>query len=97
MSSIIDAAVQALQEKLGEGFDGTVKFVINGEGAVIVGPDGVRAAAEDEDADCTLSADSDTFEAILSGDLNPTAAFMSGKLSVDGDMGAAMRLGSALA
>ena len=34
---------------------------------------------------------------ILAGDLNPTAAFMSGKLAVDGDMGAAMRLGGLLA
>ncbi|RMH40979.1 MAG: sterol carrier family protein [Alphaproteobacteria bacterium] len=97
MSSIIDAAVKALQEKLGDGFDGAVKFVIGDEGAVVVGPDGVRAAAADEDADCTLSADAETFQAILSGDLDPTSAFMSGKLAVDGDMGAAMRLASALA
>ena len=33
---------------------------------------------------------------ILSGDLNPTAAFMGGKLTVDGDMGTAMKLGSVL-
>ena len=50
--------------------------------------------ASDEDADVTLSADVDTFEQILSEDLNPTAAFMSGKLSVDGDMGIAMKLAS---
>ena len=31
------------------------------------------------------------------GKSNPTAAFMSGKLSVDGDMGKAMQLGAALA
>ena len=29
---------------------------------------------------------------ILSGELNPTSAFMTGKLSVDGDMGKAMAL-----
>ena len=34
--------------------------------------------------------------AILSGDMNPTMAFMTGKLSVDGSMGLAMKLGSAL-
>ena len=45
----------------------------------------------------TLSADVETFQSILDGELNPTAAFMSGKLTVDGDMGAAMRLGSVLA
>ena len=33
----------------------------------------------------------------MSGDLNSTAAFMQGKLKVDGDMGMAMRLASILA
>jgi putative sterol carrier protein len=44
----------------------------------------------------TLTADAETFRAILDGSLNPTAAFMTGKLAVDGDMGAAMRLGAVL-
>lgn len=95
MSDVINAAVQALTEKLGGGFDGSVKFEIEGEGAVMV--DGTGVHAGDGDADCTLKADADTFHAMMSGDLNPTAAFMSGKLSIDGDMGAAMRLGSLLA
>jgi putative sterol carrier protein len=30
------------------------------------------------------------------GDLDPTVAFMSGKLKVEGDMGVAMKLGSVL-
>jgi putative sterol carrier protein len=34
---------------------------------------------------------------MIEGDVNPTAAFMQGKLSVDGDMGMAMQLGAALA
>ena len=33
---------------------------------------------------------------MLDGDLDPTAAFMSGRLKVDGDMGLAMKLGSIL-
>ena len=94
MSDMLDKAVAALQEKIGAGFDGSVKFEIENEGAIMLDGAGVRAA--DETADCTLSADADTFQAILSGDLNPTSAFMSGRLKVDGDMGTAMRLGSAL-
>ncbi|MFT6103875.1 MAG: putative sterol carrier protein, partial [Paracoccaceae bacterium] len=35
-------------------------------------------------------------KAIISGDLNPTNAFMMGKLTVDGDMGMAMALGAVL-
>lgn len=96
MSDIINGAVAALTEKLGDGgFDSSVKFEINGEGSVIVDGNGVRAS--DDEADCTLSADPDTFQSIMEGSLNPTAAFMTGKLSVDGDMGVAMKLGALLA
>ena len=95
MSDMITSAVAALTEKLGGGFDGSAKFVIEDEGAITVDADGVRAA--DDEADVTLTADSDTFQAIIDGDMAPTSAFMQGKLTVDGDMGAAMKLGSALA
>lgn len=95
MSDVITTAVAALNEKIGNGFDGLAKFVIEGEGAVMV--DGNGARAEDSDADVTLSADTETFQAILEGDLDPTAAFMTGKLSIDGDMGMAMKLAGALA
>ncbi|KAA0909916.1 SCP2 sterol-binding domain-containing protein [Aquicoccus porphyridii] len=95
MSDVITQAVEALNEKMGgEGFSGSAKFVIEGEGSIVV--DGAGARAADEDTDVTLTADADTFSAMLSGELNPTAAFMSGKLSVDGDMGMAMQLGSVI-
>ena len=95
MSEVIESAVSALNDKLaGAGFEGSAKFVIEDEGAIMLDADGARAA--DEDADVTMSADTDTFREILDGSLNPTAAFMSGRLKVDGDMGAAMRLGAAL-
>jgi putative sterol carrier protein len=95
MSDVINTAIAALNEKLSGGIDGSVKFQIEGEGGIIVNAEGVQAG--DGEADVTLSADAETFEAILSGDLNPTSAFMTGKLTVDGDMGMAMKLGSMLA
>lgn len=96
MSDVITNAVEALTSKISGGFeDGTAKFVIEGEGAIIIDSDGVRAG--DDEADVTLTAEAETFQAILDGDLDPTSAFMSGKLSVDGDMGLAMKLGSVLA
>jgi putative sterol carrier protein len=95
MSKIIDAAVEALNEKMASGFDaGSAKFIIGDEGAVLVDADGARAA--DDDADVTLTADVETFQGIIEGDVNPTTAFMQGKLTVDGDMGMAMQLGAAL-
>jgi len=96
MSDTVTEAVAVLNEKLaGADFTGTAKFDIDGEGAIMMDENGARAA--DEDADVTLSADADTFRSILEGDTNPTAAFMTGKLKVDGDMGMAMKLASVLA
>jgi len=51
----------------------------------------------DEPAACTLKADAETLQGMLTGSVDPTSAFMSGKLSVEGDMGQAMKLGSLLA
>lgn len=93
MSKVIDAAVAALSRKV-PSFDGLAKFVIPGEGAIMIDASGVRAG--DEEADVTLTASAEVFNAILSGEMNPTAAFMTGKLAVDGAMGLAMQLGAVL-
>ena len=91
MSDIIEQAVTALSEKLGgSSFDGSAKFSIEGEGGVIIDAQGVRSG--DDQTDVTLIADTDTFREILSGELDPTSAFMGGRLRVEGDMGTAMRL-----
>jgi putative sterol carrier protein len=96
MSDIVAQAVEALNGKMnGAGFDGVAKFVIDGEGALVIDAAGARAG--DDPADVTLTADAETFRAIMDGEMNPTAAFMQGKLAIDGDMGAAMRLGSVFA
>jgi putative sterol carrier protein len=96
MNEVITAAVDAMNDKLGgAGFDGIAKFVMGEAGSFVIDASGARAG--DDEADVTLSADVDTFKAILDGDLNPTSAFMSGKLSIDGDMGMAMKLASVLA
>lgn len=95
MNMIVAEAMTMMETRLGgRGFDGTARFVIEGEGSFVIDVGGVRAG-EDE-ADVTLSASAKTFRAILDGDMNPTAAFMTGKLSVDGDMGMAMKLSSIL-
>jgi putative sterol carrier protein len=94
MSDVISAAVSALSEKLGGGFDGVAKVVIENEGAIMLDDAGVREG--DDEASVTLSADAETFQAILDGSMNPTTAVMTGKLSIDGDMGLAMQLGNVL-
>jgi putative sterol carrier protein len=94
MSELIDDAVAALKKMLPDGFDGLAKFVIPGEGSIMLDASGPRAA--DEDADVTMTASAEVFQDIISGDTSPTVAFMTGKLVVDGNVGLAMKLASAL-
>jgi putative sterol carrier protein len=92
----MDEAVAAINAKLGSAnIGGTAKFDITGHGSVLVDDNGAREG--DAPADVTLTADADTFQEILRGDLNPTSAFMTGRLKIDGDMGMAMKLASAMA
>jgi len=95
MSDVVTEAVAQLNTKMdGAGFDGTAKFTIEDEGSIIIDGDGARAS--EDDADVTLTASTDVFKAILDGEMNPTTAFMTGKLKVDGDMGLAMKLSGVL-
>lgn len=96
MSEIVNGAVKALAAKLGDGrIDGSVRFVIEDEGVVRIDEAGVSANAAE--ADCTIAADAETFRGLLDGELNPTGAFMSGRLRVEGDMGLAMKIAALLA
>lgn len=93
MSEVIKAAVAALRVKV-PSFDGVAKFVIPGEGSIMMDASGARPG--DGEAEVTMTASADVFQAILAGDMNPTMAFMTGKLTVDGSMGQAMKVGAAL-
>jgi putative sterol carrier protein len=44
------------------------------------------------DADVTITTSEETFQKIVAGEQNPTSAYMTGKLKIKGDMGAAMKL-----
>ena len=69
-------------------------FDIEGAGVwkVDVTDAGVEVTEGGGDADVTIHASEETFRAIAEGKQNPTTAFMTGKLKIDGDMGAAMKL-----
>ncbi|MGH3134420.1 MAG: SCP2 sterol-binding domain-containing protein [Gaiellaceae bacterium] len=76
------------------GMNNTYLFDIEGAGTWKVAiEDGAIAVSEgDGDADCTFTASAENFEKIVSGEQNPTTAYMTGKLKIKGDMGAAMKL-----
>ena len=44
------------------------------------------------EADCTISASEETLVKIAKGEANATTAYMTGKLKIQGDMGAALKL-----
>jgi putative sterol carrier protein len=76
------------------GLTATYRFDIDGAGTWIVDVDDGRVSVSegDAEADATISASSETFMKIANREQNPTAAYMSGKLKVKGDMGQAMKL-----
>jgi putative sterol carrier protein len=76
------------------GMNNSYLFDIEGEGQwlVTVADGNVSVAEGGGEADATISTNAETFEKIVDGEQNPTTAYMTGKLKIKGDMGAAMKL-----
>ena len=92
-------SLDAIAAKIGErvaatGFDRSVKFDLGSDGVILI--DGQKVSTEDGAADCTITISRDDFVALTAGELNPTMAYMQGKLKVAGDMTIAMQLSQVL-
>jgi putative sterol carrier protein len=76
------------------GMTNSYLFDIEGEGQWLVAvADGkINVTEGSGDADATITTSGETFEKIVAGEQNPTTAYMTGKLKIKGDMGAAMKL-----
>jgi putative sterol carrier protein len=76
------------------GMNNSYVFDIEGAGQwkVDVSDGTVNVTEGGGDADCTITASEETFQKIVDGEQNPTSAYMTGKLKIKGDMGAAMKL-----
>lgn len=95
MSEALESAAAALREKIGGAeIDETIKFEIEDEGAILI--ENGEVTTGDGDADVTIRANLDTFREIFDGELSPTAAYMGGRMAIEGDMGVAMKLSQIL-
>ena len=76
------------------GVNNSYLFDIEGEGQwrVDVRDNKLTVNEGGGDADVTITTSGETFDKIASGEQNATTAYMTGKLKIKGDMGAAMKL-----
>ena len=97
----MDARVETIISEMGKrlgvncGLGGTLKFDFGEPGSVLLDGRAEPNSVSDgnsQTADCTIGLSLDTFERIAAGQLDPTSAFMQGKLRVTGDLALAMKL-----
>jgi putative sterol carrier protein len=89
--SIQDVADKIRSQVESSGFEKSVKFETDG-GVLVI--DGTSISTTDAPTDCTIKLSLSDLEDMVAGDLNPTSAFMQGKIKVEGDMSVAMALSS---
>jgi putative sterol carrier protein len=76
------------------GMSNSYLFDIEGEGQwlVTVADGKVGVTEGGGEADATIVTTAEVFDKIVAGEQNPTTAYMTGKLKIKGDLGAAMKL-----
>ena len=97
----LETVTAGLREKVGSdcGLGASVKFDFGDDGCLFLdateSPNVVNN--DNADAQCTMIISIENFMEMASGELDGAAAFMSGKLRIEGDMSIAMKLGPILA
>ncbi|MBI4725427.1 MAG: SCP2 sterol-binding domain-containing protein [Rhodomicrobium sp.] len=94
LQDVADAMTKRVSGKTPIG--GTLKFDLGSTGCLFIdgtGDDNTVTVNKNGAANCTISMSGEDFDELIHGRLQPTSAFMQGKMKVDGDMGLAMKLG----
>ena len=92
--SVETIAEQMRSRVQGAGFDRSIKIDTGTDGVIVI--DGSDVSTTDAPADCTIRLSMEDLESLVAGDLNPTSAFMTGKIKLEGDMSVAMQLSQLL-
>ncbi|MGH9837404.1 MAG: SCP2 sterol-binding domain-containing protein [Blastocatellia bacterium] len=87
---------EGIRNRMGEkpGINTTIKFVFDEGGIIFIdGKSGANLVGNDDDAaDVTLKMSLETMNKLQRKEINGMTAFMSGKVKLEGDMLAAMKL-----
>ena len=94
MQEFFDGLEAGVDESKTAGMNNSYLFDVEGAGQWVVSVDDGKVSVSEGagEADTTITTSEESFLAITRGELNPTSAYMTGKLKIKGDMGAAMKL-----
>ena len=94
VSEFFEALPSRVDASRTAGMTNSYVFEVEGAGTWTVKVDDGQVTVDEgnQGGDCTISASSETFAKIVRGEQNPTTAYMTGKLKIKGDVGAAMKL-----
>ena len=91
MSEALDFVKQNAEGKDLSVLPGSIKWVVDSQ-IVFMNPDNGEITDDDVEAACTITTDMENFKGMYDKSVSPQAAFMTGKLKVEGDMGIALKL-----
>ena len=95
----LESVLAGMQEKAGkmDPINATLKLAIDDLVVYVDGTgDSNVISQDDKDADCVISTSMETMQKLMTGDVNPMMAVMTGKVKIKGDMGVAMKIQSLL-
>jgi len=93
----LESITGTIREKVGAdaGLNATIKFAFTDGGVLFIDGKSKPNAVHNDDlpADCTVKVSFEDFGKLMARKLDPTTAFMMGKIKIEGDMGIAMKVG----
>lgn len=93
----LESFTEAVRSKVGAdaGLNSTIKFAFTDGGVLYIDGKSKPNTVHNDDAaaDCTVKVSLEDFGKLIARKLDPTTAFMMGKIKIEGDMGIAMKLG----